>query len=105
MAWSSSRCRKRYRVVKSGTLTNGQQLRLVELVLAEAASVARERRPADLQGDASERRNSRCSPSLTSASRKVQSSPPDHVANNNFNGSGISNFHCRDEDGTEPSHP
>jgi hypothetical protein len=31
---------------------NGQQLRLIELVLAESASVAREHRLADLQGDA-----------------------------------------------------
>jgi len=37
---------------------NGQQLRLRELVLAESGSVAREHRPADLQGDASKRQES-----------------------------------------------
>jgi hypothetical protein len=37
---------------------NGQQLRLVELVLAEAASVTREHRLRDLQGDASKRQQS-----------------------------------------------
>src|SRR4029077_13373351 len=37
---------------------NGQQLRLVELVLAETASVTREHRLGDLQGDASERQES-----------------------------------------------
>jgi hypothetical protein len=37
---------------------NGQQLRLVELVLAETASVTRKPRLRDLQGDASERQES-----------------------------------------------
>jgi hypothetical protein len=37
---------------------NGQQLRLVELVPAESASVAREQRLGDLQGDAGERQES-----------------------------------------------
>jgi hypothetical protein len=37
---------------------NGQQLRLVELVLAETASVTREHRLRDLQGDASKRQKS-----------------------------------------------
>src|SRR5258708_5288944 len=82
MVWSSRRCKKRYSVVKSGTLTspqhlaqlamlaqphlsftkspvfvthqaeNGQQLRLGKLAFAETASVAREHRPGDLQSDA-----------------------------------------------------
>jgi hypothetical protein len=37
---------------------NGQQLRLGELMFAESASVARQHRPADLQGDASKRQES-----------------------------------------------
>jgi hypothetical protein len=37
---------------------NGQQLRLVELVFAESASVTREHRLGDLQGDASKRQQS-----------------------------------------------
>jgi len=80
MVWSSRRCKKRYNVVKSGTLTspntlaqfamlaqthlsfmkspifvthqreNGQQLRLGKLAFAEMASVARAYRRRDLQG-------------------------------------------------------
>jgi hypothetical protein len=82
---SSKRWRKRYRVVKSGTLTNPQhlaqlavfaqphfgfakgailithqakdrqQLRPCELAVAETTSITRENRSADLQGDASKR--------------------------------------------------
>ena len=37
---------------------NGQQLRLVELVLAETTAVARKHRPRNLQGNASERQES-----------------------------------------------
>jgi hypothetical protein len=37
---------------------NGQQLRLIELVLAETAAVTREHRLGDLQGDASKRQQS-----------------------------------------------
>jgi hypothetical protein len=37
---------------------NGQQLRLIELVFAESAAVARKHRLADLQGDPGERQES-----------------------------------------------
>jgi hypothetical protein len=37
---------------------NGQQLRLIELVLAETAAITRKHRPRNLQGDASERQES-----------------------------------------------
>jgi len=66
---------------------NGQQLGLVELVLAETASVTREPCLRDLQGDPSKRQEP------TSAIV-----PPAEVANNNFERPTISNFHCRDED-------
>ena len=54
---------------------NGQQLRLSELVLAETASVAREHRPADLQGDAGKRQESNFGHRASCLHRKPQSRP------------------------------
>jgi len=41
-------------VLAAHQVENGQQLRLVELLLAEMASLAREHRPRNLRGDATE---------------------------------------------------
>jgi hypothetical protein len=52
---------------------NGQQLRLVELVLAEKASVPRNHRPGDLQSDASKRQESDFGHRTSCLDRKQQS--------------------------------
>ena len=110
MVWSSRRCKKRYRVVKSGTLTrpstlaqlavfaqthfgftkspvfvthqaeNGQQLRLGKLPFAETASVAGEHHALNCQSDAGEREESNFGHRTSCLHRKPRSGS--HAASN-----------------------
>jgi hypothetical protein len=60
---------------------NGQQLRLVKLAFAETASLAREHRPGDLQGDAGKRQESNFGHRTSCLHRKTRGRP---IAISNF---------------------